>query len=304
METKEKSNLLHLDTTKTKDKIIRFIRRYALELNRDGALVGLSGGLDSCLVLKLCVEALGSENVMAVTLPERDSNSSHMRDAKRFSDLLSVKHTIKSISPLLWWLGVYRLYPPAFLFPKRLQSRFVANNRKKLSKKLGKDIFLANLGNEKDRELNRGKAFYRIKHRLRSNILFYYSELNNLLLVGTSNKSEVLTGFFVKYGDNIADIMPLSFLYKTQVKALARSMGIEENIIEKAPSPDLIPGVLDEDMLGLTYLKLDSIFAGIEHSHDDLRIMKETGATREELERAKKLMEASEYLRSWPVDLT
>jgi NAD+ synthase len=180
----------------------------------------------------------------------------------------------------------------------------VANNRKKLSKKLGKDIFLANLGNEKDHDLSRGKAFYRIKHRLRSNILFYYSELNNLLLVGTSNKSEVLTGFFVKYGDNIADIMPINFLYKTQVKALARSMDIEENIIEKAPSPDLLPGVIDEDMLGLTYIKLDLILAGIEHSHDDLQIMEESGSTQEELERAKKLMGASEYLRSWPVGLS
>jgi NAD+ synthase len=303
MENEDNKNLLHIDTAGTKDKIIRFIRRYVLELNQDGAMVGLSGGLDSCLVLKLCVEALGSNNVRAVILPERDSAPSHIRDAKRFASALSVRYIVKNLSPLLWWIGAYRLYPPAFLFPKRVQARFVSKTRKKLTKKLGKDIYLANLGNEKDPELSQGKAFYRIKHRLRSNILFYYSELNNLLLVGTSNKSEILTGFFVKYGDNIADIMPLSFLYKTQIKALARSMYIEENIIEKAPSPDLIPGIEDEDMLGLTYKKLDFILAGIEHSFDDLQIMEDSGVTQEEVKRVRKLVSSSEYLRAWPVNL-
>jgi len=295
--------LLHIDAGKTKDKIINFIRRYVLELNRDGALVGLSGGLDSCLVLRLCVEALGSKNVRAIIIPERDSDPSHIRDARRFAELLSVKNTVKSISPFLWWLGAYRLYPPAFLFSKKTQARFVKNRSGKISKKLGKDIFMANLENEKDCELCRGKAFYRIKHRLRSSILFYYSELNNLLLAGTSNKSEILTGFFVKYGDNIADIMPISFLYKTQVRALARSMDIGNNIIDKAPSPDLIPGVEDEDMLGLTYEKLDPILAGIEHSCDDLQIIEDYGVSQKEVERVKKLMSVSEYLRAGPVNL-
>jgi NAD+ synthase len=81
-------------------------------------------------------------------------------------------------------------------------------------------------------------------------------------------------------------------------------MDIGEKIIEKAPSPDLIPGVEDEDMLGLTYSKLDSILAGIEHSYDDLQIMKDYDVSQEEVERVKKLISLSEYLRTWPVNLS
>jgi NAD+ synthase len=184
-----------------------------------------------------------------------------------------------------------------------MQARFVRKSRKKIAQDLNKDIYMANLGNEKHAGLNKGKAFYRIKHRLRSNLLFYYSELFNLLFVGTSNKTEFLTGFFVKYGDNIADIMPLSFLYKTQVKILASHLGIDNSIIKKRPSPDLIPGIRDEDMLGLDYGKLDKILIAIEHSQDDLQVMEYAGASQEEIERVRTMILSSEYLRAWPLNL-
>ncbi len=144
-------------------------------------------------------------------------------------------------------------------------------------------------------------AFYRIKHRFRSSMLFYYAELNNYLLVGTANKTELLTGFFVKYGDNIADIMPISNLYKTQVFDLARYLKIDEHLIEKSPSPDLIPGVVDEDMLGLPYSKLDLILFGIENNHTDDDMMKIADISHDEIERVREIIEKSEYLRAWPI---
>lgn len=299
----DNKDLLYFDPDLAVKKTTEFIRRYTIDLNRDGAIVGLSGGLDSCVTLKLCSEAVGPENVRAVIIPERDSDPGHMRDAKSFARSLSIKYTVKSISPVLWWLGVYRLYPPTFIFSRRMQARFVKKSRKRIAEELKKDIYMANLGNEKHKELNKGKAFYRIKHRLRSSLLFYYSELFNMLFVGTSNKTEVLTGFFVKYGDNIADIMPLSFLYKTQVKILASHLGIENRIINKRPSPDLIPGIIDEDMLGLDYGKLDRILIAMENNQDDLQIMDYAGASQEEVDRARKMMLSSEYLRTWPLHL-
>ena len=297
----KKEGFINTDIEKTVNSIIDFIRRYAIDLKKDGALVGLSGGLDSCVTLKLCIEALGRERVRAVILPERDSDPSQMRDAKKFAESLSVKHTVKRISPMLWWMGVYRLYPPSFLFSRSVQKRFVIKHRKKLSENIGKDLYLANLEGGNNQELNKGLAFYRIKHRIRSSILFYYSELYNYLFVGTSNKSEWLTGFFVKYGDGIADIMPLISLFKTQVNDIASYLNIDTYFIEKAPSPDLIPGITDSDMLKMSYGKLDQILAGLEKNITEEKISKLSGATEEEIERVRSMISKSENLRTWPI---
>jgi len=300
---REDDRLIKTDKNKVINNIIDFIRRYAIDLKKDGALIGLSGGLDSCITLKLCVEALGRDNVLAVILPERDSDPSHMKDAREFAESLSVKYTVKKISPVLWWLGVYRLYPPAFLFPRRIQEKFVLKQREKLSNTIGKDLYEANLEGTKNKDLNKGLAFYRIKHRIRSSILFYYSELYNLLLVGTSNKSEWLTGFFVKYGDGIADIMPLISLFKTQVIDIALDLNIDRHIIQKSPSPDLIPGITDRDMLKLSYKKLDLILAGIEQNITEDDISRISGASAEEIARVRFLIDKSENLRTWPIGL-
>lgn len=301
---KNNPDFLNLNFEKTLKKAIYFIRNYMIDLKKEGIVVGLSGGLDSCLILKLCAEAIGSEKVLAVILPERDSSPKNMKDAVRFAKSLGIRFILKKITSILWLLGIYQLYPSTFLFTKSVQTRFVKKHRNALSKKIGKDIFMANLEGFPDNDLNKAMAFYRIKHRLRSSILFYYSELNNYLLVGTSNKTEWLTGFFVKYGDGIADIMPISNLYKTQVIYFARYLKIDDYIIEKSPSPDLVPGIVDEDMLGLPYIKLDMILFGIENNLTDDHILKIANASRDELERVREIIEKSEYLRRWPVFAT
>ena len=301
LELNKEERLIATDIEKTVNDIIDFIRRYAIDLSKNGALVGLSGGLDSCVTLKLCIEALGRDNVMAVILPERDSDPSQMRDAKDFANSLSIKYTVKRISPILWWLGVYRLYPPTFLFSRSMQGKFVKGERNKLSKTIGKDLYLANLEGDNNKELNKGIAFYRIKHRIRSSILFYYSELYNYLLVGTSNKSEWLTGFFVKYGDGVADIMPLLSLYKTQVNDIASYLNIDSHLISKPPSPDLIPGITDSDMLKMSYAKLDLVLAGLEKNITEENISTISGANTEEIERVRSMIAKSEYLRTWPI---
>ena len=98
-----------------------------------------------------------------------------------------------------------------------------------------------------------------LRARIRSNILYYYANLNNYLVVGSSDKSEYLIGYFTKFGDGSADILPIVSLYKTQVRELAKHLGIKESIISKKSSPHLWHGHLAEEELGITYEEIDSI---------------------------------------------
>jgi len=303
MSKNAKSDLLDIDLEAASGKAGQFIGRYVAELKKDGALVGLSGGIDSCIVLKLCSDALGKDNVLAVILPERDSDNTNMRDAVKFAEELGIKYIYKKMTPILWMMGVYNLYPPSFLFRRSTVEKFVKKERNKISEILKKDTYLANLEGSSNKQLCKGKAFYRVKHRLRSAILFYYSELNNFLYVGTSNKSEWMTGYFVKYGDNIADIMPIISFYKTQIFNLARYLNLPSYIIEKSPSPDLIPGIIDEDMLGISYKKLDLILFGIENNYSLDKIMSISNAEKAYVLRVKEIIKKSEYLRKWPITL-
>ena len=299
----DKKDILEIDLEFTLEKIVEFIRRHTIEICRDGAVVGLSGGIDSCLVLKLCVQALGKDRVIAVILPERDSNSANIKDAVKFAKELGVKYIYKRLTIILSLIGIYKLYPPTFFVKRSFIERFISRKRKEISDTVGKDIFIANLEGSSDRELCKGRAFYKVKHRLRSAILFYYSELNNYLLVGCLNKSEWLTGFFVKYGDSIADIMPITSLYKTQVFRLAKFIKIPDHILKKAPSPDLIPGIVDEEVLGLTYRKLDLILSCMEHGYANDKIIKIYTFSESDINRVREIVKKSEYLRKWPIEL-
>jgi len=288
------------DIEASKKIIIEFIRNYAIEHKRGGAVVGSSGGIDSALVLKLCVEALGSKNVLAVMLPERDSSPANIKDAIRFAKALGVKYIIKKITPVLSLVGIYRLYPPSFIFSRKFIEKYTQKKRESISRRTGKDLFIANIEGGDDKELCKGIAYYRIKHRIRATILFYYSELNNYFLAGCANKSEWLTGFFVKYGDSIADIMPIIDLYKTQVFKMAEYLEVPDYILNKAPSPDLVPGLNDEDALGITYEKLDLILEGLEQGYSKEKIFEISGVYVSDIERVLEMINKSQVLRANP----
>ena len=103
----DKSILLEINEQNTVDNIIYFIRNYILGLKKEGAVVGLSGGIDSCVTLKLCTEAVGKNNVTAVILPEKDSEFENIKDAVNFAKLLEVRIIYKKITLILWLLLVY-----------------------------------------------------------------------------------------------------------------------------------------------------------------------------------------------------
>ena len=115
-----------------------------------------------------------------------------------------------------------------------------------------KKILLRNLPNDK---LSGGN----LSARLRMALLFHYAGMENLLVLGTSDKSEIMIGYFTKYGDGAADILPIGELYKTQVRFLANKLGLSSNIVNQPSSPRLWKGHVAEKELGLTYDEIDTI---------------------------------------------
>lgn len=243
-------------------KIKNFINNFYKEYNYKGALIGISGGLDSAVAAKILVDSLGKNKVFGVLLPERDSSSETVKDSKIVCDFLGIEYVKKDITPILRKSGVYRLEPPTFLIPRSIQNKYV----KKRWEESSDDTFIDDLKGDGDEDFLKGLAFYRIKHRIRMTQLYFEAEKRNYFVCGTTNKSEYKTGFFVKYGDDAVEIEPLFHLYKTEVIEMAKYLKIPNKIIDKSPSPDLIPGITDEFAMGISYKELDQILYAKENN--------------------------------------
>jgi NAD+ synthase len=140
-------------------------------------------------------------------------------------------------------------------------------------------------------------ALANIKARARMILLFEYANMKNYLVAGTSNKSEILVGYYTKYGDGGVDLMPIGDLYKTQVLGMAKFLKIPEEIVIKPPTAGLWKGQSDETELKLSYIKLDKILAGLERKMSFNDIAKAVGVNKSEVERIKKMRIRSEHKR-------
>jgi len=130
-------------------------------------------------------------------------------------------------------------------------------------------------------------------------LLYYYGELENRLVVGAANKSEYQVGYFVKHGcDDATDIMPLLNLYKTQVRELGRYLNIPSRIIEKPPSPDILPGIIDEEAIGISYEKLDLILLAFEKGWEIVEIAQDLEVEEKKVDYVKNLIQKSEHMRT------
>ncbi|AKI96793.1 NAD(+) synthase [Kosmotoga pacifica] len=268
------------------EKIVEFIRKTIDKYDYKGAVVGISGGVDSAVTASLCVKALGKERVLALLLPERDSSPDSLKLGVGFCNWLGISYQIVKITPILRVLGVYKLQPPAFLIPYSIKKQYAL---KKWEVQGGAKVFINDLKNTGDDEMRRGMAYYRAKHRVRMCVLYLEAEKKGFAVVGTTNRTEYLTGFYVKWGDDATDIEPLLHLYKTEVFELAEKLGIPEKIVKRPPSPDLIPGLTDEAAMGISYTELDRILKKFE-----------TGASLEDepqdkVSKVKALLEAAKY---------
>ena len=295
--------MFDLNLEATSREIEGFVRQQVQDFRRDGAIVGLSGGIDSAVVAALCVRSLGADRVWGVTMPERDSDPRSKSDARLVAQRLGITTVDRNVTSMLRRLGIYRWVPPAFPFPRQMRARYTLRTHRRLAERLGGTPFAEGLSGSSDPALRRMAAYVHSKHRVRTVVLYMLAELRNLLVVGTCNRTEWLIGFFVQYGDSAADIMPLQGLYKTQVRALAAYLNVPQNIIEKAPSPDLAPGLTDEQAIGVPYERLDRILLRLEQGRSVEEVSKELGVEQKEATHIAELISRSEYLRTAPVAL-
>jgi NAD+ synthase len=294
-----------LDNEKASSRITDFIQFNMEKFERDGVILGMSGGVDSSLVASLAVKALGSKKVLALLLPERDSSPESKTDALIEIKRLGIEYREIKLTPLLKKLGIYHLVPLRILGLRTIKESVVKKQHEKQKNKIGEMSFKAGLlGTSKITEskelINTGNAYSRVKHRLRLLILYYYADLENRLVLGTTNKSESMTGFVVKWGDNVADIEPILPLYKTQVWQLASYMGVTQKIIEKSPTPDLMPGINDEFALGIDYKSLDRVLIGIEKGWDNQQLSSEFSLDEDLIQHVRELVDRSKHLRQFP----
>jgi NAD+ synthase len=212
--------MYNLNPKETVITITNFISSYIQQSGTKGAVIGLSGGIDSTVSAYLSVKALGKENVFGILIPEKELTSPEdILDATEVAHILNIDFSVVEISEIIKLF--YHSIPEV----------------------------------DKTNRLATGN----LKARIRMSILYYYANLMNRIVVGTGNRTEILLGYFTKYGDGGVDIEPLGNLFKTQVKQIAHYLEVPHQIIEKPPSAGLWAGQTDEDDLGLSYEIIDNI---------------------------------------------
>jgi len=296
---------LSIDSASVASQIEDFIRREVERFKRDGAILGLSGGLDSAVVAALAVRALGPGKVLALIMPELDSAPQSKRDALDLARGLGIRCKTVGLTKILLPIGIYGKVPLWLLGLRPLKERMVRRYYEGFSERLGEyetpfAAIMVGTRGVRGPWLNQAVAYHRVKVRLRMVLLYYHAELENLLVLGTCNRTEKAVGFFVKYGDAAADIAPLEPLYKTQVRQLAAFLGIPEAIRAKPPSPDLLPGISDEYALGLDYTTLDRILWRLERGMDAEEVAAEVGVELGLVRYVGELRRRSEHMRAPP----
>ncbi len=256
------SDILKLDWPYVEERIERFIKDYVRRSGAFGVVLGLSGGVDSSTAAALSSIAIGGDKVLGLILPEGETyDPADVQNAKLVADRFGFRAEVIDITPVL--NAFYKALP-------------IFDSSDKISK-----------GN--------------VKVRTRAACIYYYANKLNMIVCGSSDKSEVMLGYFTKWGDIAADIAPLMDLYKTQVRQLALHIGVPPEVALRPSTPALWPGQTAKEELGLDYDVLDLILYGLERFMRVDEIAEQLGLSVEVVESVKRRWLTREHKRRMPL---
>ncbi|MDY6950007.1 MAG: NAD(+) synthase [Thermodesulfobacteriota bacterium] len=316
------AHVLNIDPASEVEKICHFIKKVTLkDFKRRGSVVGLSGGLDSAVTAELCVRALGKERVLGLVIPEKESNPISQRYAQRQADKMAIQAVTVDITRNLESFGLYEKRNAIIrkVFPEFDDTfRFHITLPQNLLEKERLNYHLITIedksGNRETKRISAKdwlgvSACQNVKQRVRMIQLHHYAEKNNYTVAGTTNKSELMQGFFVKFGDGGVDMEPIAHLYKTQVFELARHLGVVGEIVKRAPSPDTysLPVTDKEFYFCLDFELLDLLLYAYETGAAIDQVSSTLDLNQEQIERVFKDFRAKEratwHLRELPAAL-
>jgi NAD+ synthase len=252
----------------TREHLEAFVERMVDRAGAEGAVLGLSGGIDSTLTAHLAVGALGPDRVHGLVMPSEVNAADNMSDAERVARDLGIEYDVVDIGP------IYDAFVEAF--PDEETERRVET-----------DPLRTAAGN--------------VRVRIRAVLDYFVANAENRLVLGTGNRSEALTGYFTKYGDGAVDCHPIGNLYKQQVRQLAAYVGVDDDLVNKTPSAEMWTGQTDEAEMGLDYDTLDAILAlHVDGPLSRAATVRQLGVSESQVDRVVDLYERSAHKRSVP----
>jgi NAD+ synthase len=314
--------VLRIDPGRVAAQIETAIRQVVLgDLRRRGAVVGISGGIDSSVVATLCSRALGRERVVGLLMPERDSSSDALRLGRMVAEQLGIQCVVEDISGTLAALGCYdrQIEAIRLVFPeygegwrcKLVLPSLLEGDRLNVAQLIVADL------DGKERSSRMTPAAYlqmvaatNFKQRTRMMMEYYHADRLHFAVAGTPNLVEYDQGFFVKQGDGAADFKPIAHLYKTQVYALAEHLDVPQEIRARQPTTDTysLSQTQEEFYFALPYREMDLCLWAVDHGVPAREVGPAIGLTEEQVDRVFRDIEAkrrvSRYLHHVPTPMS